>query len=228
MCVIIRKPKGKTIPNDLLKQAWERNKDGAGFVSILENGAVEFKKGLMSEDVFLQESKRALNKNSETFIHFRIRSKGEVSEDQTHPFKIILKNKKNNVDAFLFHNGTISCVSALSNKQSDTLFLSKILNGLKVEEASLILENLNKNKNGKFVLVVPGVTTLVLGDEESKIQNGIWLSNTKHETYKFFNNNNKCYRDMRQDGSLTTGNKDSFFRQSIFRKLWKFFFCWAN
>jgi len=89
MCIIITKPAGAHIPLEHLKNAWERNPDGAG-LCFAEGGVVNTVKGFM----FWEEFEEFVGDLDDwdyvpAIFHFRVATHGEVDEDNTHPFEII-------------------------------------------------------------------------------------------------------------------------------------------
>ena len=100
MCVIVRKPKGIKVPVETLRQCWQSNKDGAGFM-YAEDGKLVFCKGLMSFKSFLRAYQKIQPKNKEVLIHFRFATHGAVANAQTHPFIV-----QGNIG--VMHNGIIN------------------------------------------------------------------------------------------------------------------------
>jgi len=87
MCVIVRKPKNVSVSIETLRNCWQSNKDGAGFM-YAENGKLIFKKGLMTFKSFLTEYRACNPLGKEILIHFRFATHGAVANEQTHPFII--------------------------------------------------------------------------------------------------------------------------------------------
>lgn len=128
MCVIIVKPKEVYLLEDILREAWYYNPDGAGF-AWSDGEFVHWLKGFdRFEDFYgeyLNHKKKAL------VIHFRYRSAGDVNPEMTHPFPITrdpkerLKLKGSTSIGVLFHNGTVSNLG--KGSRSDTYMIAKIL-----------------------------------------------------------------------------------------------------
>lgn len=137
MCIILVQNKGP-IPDNILKECWKGNSDGAGF-SFVRKNILYYYKGLMDYDSFLKAYKKS-KILGEAVIHFRISSVGKISKGNTHPHEIPTKNM------LLYHNGTLS---ALGNEtMSDSKMLSKILGKLNHEEIDALLDQFY----GKFVI----------------------------------------------------------------------------
>lgn len=89
MCLIIVKPPKVEIPEDDLRLAWQSNCDGAGFAFSTKK-EVKIVKGFMAVKDFLTSYNEHTKKfkNSVFLIHFRVRTYGDKSEMNTHPFEI--------------------------------------------------------------------------------------------------------------------------------------------
>lgn len=175
MCVIIHKPLSHTITQEKFHECWARNSHGLGFYT--RRGEESYSsKGLMEEGAAYSSIKEYLSSEWETVIHFRIQSRGGVCADLTHPFSC--GNQR-----LLFHNGTVKIFPHLTT-ESDTSALSKLLKNLSDKDVLVLLKELSANGQGKFVFVDNNGDVHIYGDSESKNQNGIWYSNTKHENHK--------------------------------------------
>jgi hypothetical protein len=118
MCIIVHKPKGKTLDVGTLKRCWDRNPHGAGFM-FTQNGAVYGNKGYMTfKDLtkglagagFLRDG--FLTKSHAVTIHFRLASHGSIKPTNCHPFPItndldIIKAEYWEADIGIAHNGII-------------------------------------------------------------------------------------------------------------------------
>lgn len=113
MCVIINIEKGQFPKYDTLKSAELLNSHG-GSIAWLENGKINFEKGIKAKKINELIEKRLKPNNVKTaIIHFRIASVGKINKELCHPFQI---SEKVNPDLkvmdseydLLFHNGTIT------------------------------------------------------------------------------------------------------------------------
>lgn len=181
MCVINYCPIGATISEETLKKMWDRNSDGAGFVGRLNvDSDWVFQKGLMTYD----EAKTAilpfLTEEAEIVLHFRIKSKGDISAELTHPFEWSRNNKEMRL---LFHNGTVRIFTG-SDGCSDSSALSKLLTPISTKCAHKILEGFVTATYGRFVTFVQKhgeeAKITILEDKESEWKDGVWYSNLKH------------------------------------------------
>lgn len=179
MCVIVNKEIGGKISKETFDKCWARNGDGGGYVAI-HDGKVIMEKGIMNKEDFYNKVSPYFGKESSLILHFRIQSRGGVSTNLTHPFDC--SEEGSEVKRYLFHNGTVRCLSALPVGHSDTSFLASWLKLLSDEDCKKMLENLVDKGYGRFVLAI-GSEVFYWGDNESVIKKKVWYSNTKHETF---------------------------------------------
>jgi hypothetical protein len=99
MCIIVIKPEGVSIPIDRLKNCWDNNPDGAGFM-YSENGTLKIIKGLMNFNTFINSYDSISPLTKKIVIHFRYATHGKVCEELTHPFNI-------NKTLAMVHNGIL-------------------------------------------------------------------------------------------------------------------------
>lgn len=144
MCIAIYSPIGTDVPTEeIFKNCFTNNPDGAGFAFNLDNGQVQIIKGLMTFDKF----KDTFNKYKERYgftdrgvlIHFRITTHGGTQPACCHPFPMsdydkMLKKTECVSNYAVIHNGIIKMCSARAHalkNMSDTMvfvkdYLSKI------------------------------------------------------------------------------------------------------
>lgn len=131
MCVIAYSPAGTAIPKESdLKLMFEKNSHGAGFAITRPDGFVEWHKGYMSFESFMSKlnefSTQELGDNPVT-LHFRIKTKGDIDGETTHPFPLspqfsdMRKLHGISQNAVVFHNGSISGFGGIASEvSSDT------------------------------------------------------------------------------------------------------------
>lgn len=138
MCVIAVKPQGLKLPEEaILKNMWDKNSDGAGFMYATEN-KVYIEKGFMTYEEFTN----ALNGLKERFtddleqlplvLHFRITTHGGTSRGNTHPFPISdnvehLKALDLTAPVGVAHNGVIHTVKATTDLSDTQMYVKTIL-----------------------------------------------------------------------------------------------------
>lgn len=117
MCIIVSKEKGYNLPKkEILKNCFENNPDGAGFMYV-NNNKVHIEKGFMDfENLYnrlLQLDKILDLKNKNLVLHFRIGTSGKNDGATCHPYPICeqskyLKAQKVACNIAMVHNGIIS------------------------------------------------------------------------------------------------------------------------
>jgi hypothetical protein len=172
MCLAILKPGKLVIPTAHLDEGWKRNPDGAGFAYV-KDGKVQISKGYMSLKDFRAGYDRTfdLNQNSPFLIHFRIRTQGDRTPANTHPFPV--------KGGALIHNGGFSGVGASSSGPSDTALFAR-----KYAEV-FSYETLKDNKKefedaigyNKVVMLYDDAKYLILNEKDGIWQDDIWYSN---------------------------------------------------
>lgn len=137
MCIIAAKPAGIPMPSkDTLRNMWEGNPDGAGFMFPTEvvgkNGkrkiAVQVEKGFMTFDHFvaaLDDLAKYHDLTSTPIVmHFRITTHGGTCPELTHPFPVTdsrsaLRKLRATAPVGVAHNGIIHSVTPAKD-MSDT------------------------------------------------------------------------------------------------------------
>lgn len=179
MCIIIYKPKGKSVPLERLFNAKERNPHGFG-LSYAVNKKLQIYK-TMDFDDFLE--KYAKVNHHDCLIHFRFATKGKKEKINCHPFRI-------NKNLVMAHNGTIQNLEGTSDEKSD----SRTFAHSYIRPMVQIKKDFIKSKNGKrwmkgmismqtnklVFMNHHGTPTFINGDLGHWSQ-GCWYSN---ETYK--------------------------------------------
>lgn len=194
MCIIINKLAGSHLPSkNLLKNAWARNPDGAGFTTIID-GALYTRKGFMNFNDFYDSYKQVATVDAPICLHFRIATSGGVSPAMCHPFEI-------NSNAVLFHNGILSGIG--TQQKSDTMLLAtEFLTYLPIDDQTLDIFGalISNDYYNKFVIATPHGFRMY-GDF-TEIDKGLYASNTyflpKNSTYKTYyeTNENDFYNDF--------------------------------
>jgi len=181
MCIIALKPENISISDQTIKNMWENNDDGAGFM-YADRGKVRIVKGLMTLDSFM-DAYRRVGDHRKIVMHFRIRTHGEISQELTHPFWIrqgILG---------MVHNGVISSVghTGKANESDTSLYarnLSKrFVNPVKSLESSEVLEKI-KSEIGysKLVFLTNDNRHIIVNEKLGDWHDGCWFSNGSHKT----------------------------------------------
>jgi hypothetical protein len=189
MCIAIYKPAGVEIERDTLRNCWDHNKDGAGFMYPLD-GKLVMEKGFMRWKVFKRHWNRLgdLRKELPIVLHFRTATHGSVSPPNCHPFKL------EDTDIGYVHNGVIREVTVPKNSDltDSEVFGQAYLNRLsEAVEGGLTIDMLDEAWLHNMIDGVIGHSKLVFMDNEGKVTivgeksgwkvNGVWYSNTDYK-----------------------------------------------
>lgn len=150
MCVIAIKKPGINVPSDEnIKDMWETNSDGAGFMYAFKN-KVFVEKGFMKLDDLTNAmkhlSKRLKVDNLELkdipiIYHFRIKTHGANNPANTHPFPISSKEQHLKAldltcDLAVAHNGIISSAKPMGDMSDTASYIANVLTPLAMLDSS--------------------------------------------------------------------------------------------
>ncbi len=77
MCIIAIQPMGVKIKENILKNCWDSNNDGAGIMYV-ENGKIIVQREMHSFSDFMKLKRHADKQNSNIVMHFRIATSGSA------------------------------------------------------------------------------------------------------------------------------------------------------
>lgn len=182
MCIAILKPADRVISEEILQACNEHNNDGAGFM-YAENDQLHVQKGFFRFDDFMEAYKK--HENKKCVLHFRIKTHGDLSEDNCHPFNVSDKL------AFV-HNGIIK-IEETNKKYSDTWhFNEKIVKPLYKDNQGFLKKVYVKELLSGFIgysklifMDNKGRSTIVNADK-GEWSNGVWYSNTSYHPRKSY------------------------------------------
>lgn len=175
MCLAIVRPPGIEVPEEHIDRGWQRNPDGGGFAFVDKNG-VQLRKGFFKLKDYKDAVFKAMKENpASTFLlHFRIRTTGDKSSENTHPHKFAY--------GVMIHNGTISGTGALHGTgDSDTaLFLKKFGDKFTYERLSANKETLGKaiGTGNKLAFLYTNGKYVIVNEDSGQWREGVWYSNT--------------------------------------------------
>lgn len=173
MCLAIFKPAKVKIPEERLSNGWISNPDGAGFAYV-DRGKVVVEKGFMNLKDFLAAYKKTTEKfkSSPFLVHFRIRSMGDKTADNTHPFRI--------KDGVMIHNGGFDGTGAQHQTgPSDTRLFAQRFGDL------FTFETLDKHKKdfeeaigwNKVAILYDDGKHIILNETKGEWVDDVWYSN---------------------------------------------------
>lgn len=206
MCIIVAKEKNVKLPSEeVLKNCFTNNSDGAGFMYVDKNKVV-IDKGYLKYDDFIKHYKKLCKKyhdfkNKALVMHFRIGTSGLNDRGNTHPYPISsnvkdLHSVKSICDIGIAHNGIISDYNPKDDKKNtnDTQeFIMKYLTPLYEHyrdfyKNEYILKGLEDITGSRLVFLTSDEKLYYVGDfEENK---GIKYSNSSYEERYWYNCDN--------------------------------------
>lgn len=180
MCLAIVQPVGSTIPIPHLQQGWVHNPDGAGYAFVKDDEVV-VKKGYSKLKEFLKDYTADVrdNEGSAFLLHFRIRTMGDRSDENTHPFII--------PGGAMIHNGSLTGTAAKYNEgPSDTsAFASKFGSHLNYDFVYNKAKELGDaiGKYNKLAMLYNTNRYVIVNEEEGVWQDRVWYSNSSYVRY---------------------------------------------
>lgn len=188
MCVICVSDRGVKQPTkELMKQMWNRNPHGAGYM-FARSKYVYIRKGFMTFDEFY-DAVKAENFTAEDIVvyHFRISTQAGVNPEMTHPFMLTdnlpdTKVLRARVNIGVCHNGIISLTSGKSTKYSDTaLYIVDYLSDLVLRPADLknpVLQGLIEEQIHSKMAILDYAGNVTKIGHFTKDESGLEFSNT--------------------------------------------------
>ena len=180
MCIAIYKPKDKILTEATLKECFDSNSDGAGFM--YSNGtSLKIHKGYFTFAKFYKAYQAHADK--QLLLHFRIKTHGAVAIENCHPFLV-------SKDLGFIHNGIISHHSGNTGVSDTRDFNEKILKPLvktygttimaRPEIQALIEPYIGYSKLA--FLDVDGNFT-IMNEDKGVWDDEVWYSNTSYRPY---------------------------------------------
>lgn len=208
MCIIVAKNAGIKMPSmDILRNCFENNPDGAGFM-LADGKAVYGFKGLMTFEEFSQELKKARKRFGDldklaVVLHFRISTHGSSVGSNTHPFPLKggyreLRKSEWIADQGFAHNGIIQQTSfdedVKKHNVSDTMvFAKKFVNPIAkyatIASDRAILDMLYELADSKLCFLSRKGKIATRGKFFE--EDGVLYSNTSYEDRYYFRSSRK-------------------------------------
>lgn len=208
MCIIIAKEKSGRLPSEIeLKNSFEYNADGAGFMYV-DNGKVIIDKGYMNYNSFINHYNKLLKKynnfeGKSLVIHCRIGTHGKNNKGNTHPYTITkspktLHTRKIKADIGIAHNGIISNYG--NNKLTDTQeFIAEYLYPLyshykEFYKNKYIMDGIEDITNSKLAILDKNDELYYVGDFIK--DKNLLFSNNSYMSYSYTSNWYKDYTQL--------------------------------
>lgn len=179
MCVILYKPANISVTRKTLKQCWNANKDGGGFMWAWD-GILFIEKGYFGFRKFYKafRTNERMYPKAAFVLHMRITSSGKTNVENCHPF---YANKGCNIG--VAHNGVLLKLTDLVSDYSDTyIFVKDILQKLphdylQNEALKVLLEDYCKGNFSKMVFMDRLGSVFIANEAAGEWNDGIWFSN---------------------------------------------------
>lgn len=179
MCLIIHKPAGVEIAEELLAAGAAHNPDGWGLMGFDANGRPLIQRRATVDVAELIDVERAL-RGSEYVLHLRRQTKGGSGLDNVHPFKVI-------DGVWLMHNGTLKLSARVPGKSDTWHFVTDVLRPLAQRHTGLLSDyafvqvlELGLRADNKLALLDQRLQRIVIVNRAHGVEvDGLWLSNTR-------------------------------------------------
>ena len=179
MCLIIHKPKDVQIHPDLLNSACQYNPHGYGLMAL--SGPQKIRVLRRSHTHFGELYKNYLQvANYECVIHLRLRTRGNITQSNTHPFRV-------SDSIYMAHNGTLDVHCRLPGRSDSWHIANDYLNPLLGKNARILYDDAFQRKlateigpNNRLVFMdAKQRETIIINKQFGVEYQGLWLSNTK-------------------------------------------------
>ena len=178
MCLAIFKQANVLIPDEALRSGWVSNPDGAGY-AFASKGKIITSKGFTTLREFMEEYEKAAQKYKKCpgVVHFRIRSMGDKSKENTHPFPIM--------DGVMIHNGTLDGTGAIyGTGPSDTSkFADRFGKDLTFDFCEAVKDDWSRELglSNKLVFLYKDGRHVIINEKAGYWREGVWYSNRTYE-----------------------------------------------
>lgn len=178
MCVIVYQPRGKSILRSRLKNCFENNPDGAGYMFSRDTKLI-IRKGYFSFKKLWQAYRRDLvqNPDSPFVLHFRFATHGKVNKTNCHPFQV--------GQVGIVHNGILSDMPPDTEVSDTAMFcktvLAKLPSGWLYSRAQrVLLEAYSQKHHSKFVFMDQKGNVWIVNEQNGIWCDEIWYSNSSY------------------------------------------------
>ncbi|HEY1075440.1 MAG TPA: class II glutamine amidotransferase [Fontimonas sp.] len=179
MCLIIHKPAGLRIPQELLRAAARHNAEGWGMMGFERGGRVFVRKEA-SVDIDTLLDLESQYHDAEYALHLRKQTRGGSGLDNVHPFRVIQGIE-------LMHNGTLELSERVPGRSDTWHFVHDVLRplaqrhpGLLSDQAFIRVLELGLQPQNKAALLDRLQRRIVLINRAHGAEfEGLWLSSTR-------------------------------------------------
>jgi len=179
MCLLIHKPEGVDVPDQLLVSAAEYNPHGFGIMVLHKDGQLELRRR-SSTNINALRKIYAQFRRQECVIHFRYATSGDINSVNTHPIKVTR-------NVYMAHSGTLEIDRHRQGRSDTWHFANDYLKPLLRHRPEALHETGFQNlvrawvgQNNKVVFMdARSNRTVIINREHGVEVNGLWLSNTR-------------------------------------------------
>ena len=178
MCLIIHKPKDVRVHLDLLHSASQYNPHGYGLMALTGPQKINIHRHHCTN---FEELRRAYLQvaNYECVIHLRLRTKGNISKTNTHPFRVTKS-------IYVAHNGTLNIHCRMPGRSDSWHIVNDYLTPLLRQKPKILHDEKFQQhlaaKIGPYnrlVFMDAQQKKTIINQQLGVEYQGLWLSNTK-------------------------------------------------
>lgn len=180
MCIAVVTRPNCAIKPEGLKRGWNSNPNGGGF-AFVDQDKVVIRKGFMEYNKFEKAYLEAAEKyaaDSPFLVHMRIKTSGDVSPKNTHPFEI--------KGGAMIHNGimftpTGKRAGSTKDRRSDTrVFAEDLYNILILDDIKKAADGIHRaiGRSNKLAFLYDNKEFFIIGEDNGFWSEGIWYSNS--------------------------------------------------
>jgi len=203
MCIIMFQKKGNArFPREWLDEAAKSNSDGGGIMWAHKNKLHTYR-ALDDLDGLWRRYCNARDVGAPVGLHFRIRTHGDVSTNNCHPF--ILSQESASQSMALMHNGIVGDLGSLPEGWSDTrYFVDAVVSKLPLDflHNDAMREVVQRGASGKYLFMSADAWWMILRHEQGNWNEGktAWFSNSSYRPWKSMVSS--TYGSIRRSGDV--------------------------
>jgi len=179
MCLIIKKPAKRNIPDTNMYTSYAHNADGWG-IMYATKGRVHVTKNLGHINKAIKQLDTL--RGHTAYVHMRYKTHGAIDLDNTHPY-CILDHDRDGLDLYMMHNGILQTPDLMRDR-SDTWHYAMMLRGILASNPTLLddkafMRTLARDCTGsKLVFLRGDGKDYIVNRDAGKVIDGLWYSNT--------------------------------------------------
>lgn len=201
MCQIILKPQGLKVPVDRMRTVFRMNSDGWGIMAFNPDSTLTVVKKPIKTwnqggvDATFEEFVKAYEQFEDRTIgiHFRNRTHGEIDDENTHPYPVLLRSQGHPIDLYLMHNGVIHGMGTPGKDKSDTYeYIEKFLRPMFVKYPGawrdpqfMELVEDHVGSSNKLLLFGDDGTIMTVNEKAGDSEGGVWYSNQQGKFHNY-------------------------------------------